>query len=86
MIHIKEIFSNSKSVAIKVDGILNADSLSTLQAVIQRNLKTKRNIRLHLDGIMHVDREGADFLRKHRRQIALEGLSEFLKLELDLSN
>ncbi|MBW2369319.1 MAG: hypothetical protein JRH15_15725 [Deltaproteobacteria bacterium] len=84
MIHIEEIFTNERSVSIRVDGILDSESLKTLTEVMQLNLQEKMNITLNLSGLIHADREGKAYLEKLRDQVMFEGLSEFLKLEIGL--
>ena len=85
MIHIKENRRSASAVDIKVDGILDTDSVATLETVLQRNLTLNKDILLQLQGIIHIDRDGMDFLKKHRNRIARKGLSEFMRLELGLS-
>jgi hypothetical protein len=86
MIHITEEPNGSDSVTIKAAGRMDADSAKTLEVVIERNLEAKQNVNLQLEGITHIDRDGTDFLRRHRNRIILEGLSEFVKLELGLAD
>jgi len=64
MIHIKEVFLDERSVAIKVDGILDAESISILDDLCQRYLQEDKEVSLRLNGLLHISREGMDFLKE----------------------
>lgn len=82
MLHIEDK-SHKKGVAdLTVDGILNASSLPTLKKIIEKKLSDNKTIRLQLAGIIHCDRIGISFLREYRDKVVLEGLSEFLNMEM----
>jgi ABC-type transporter Mla MlaB component len=82
MLHIKNQSDMAELVLLKVDGILNASSLPTLKALIEKKHSQKKKIRLDLGGVIHSDRSGIVFLRQWQDRIEMLGMSEFLKLEL----
>ena len=83
MIRIQETFPEENAAAIGVDGRLDQESLQTLKDVCLRHLKKKRKITLHLEGLSHIDKEATGFLKEIRKEITLEGIPEFLKLEIE---
>ena len=82
MFHIEDV-SNRKGLSdLKVDGILNASSLPTLVKIIETKLSLGQAVRLRLGGIIHCDRTGIHFLRQYQDKVTLDGLSEFLKIQI----
>ena len=82
MLHIEDKSINTDFTDLKVDGVLNASSLPTLKKIIEKKLSAKKKIRLRLAGIIHCDRNGIYFLRQYQNRIDLDGLSEFLRMEI----
>jgi hypothetical protein len=82
MLHIEDKSNTSDLVDLKVDGILNASSLPTLKKLIEEKLSKNKKVRLQLAGIIHCDRNGIYFLRKYQDKVVLDGMSEFLKMEI----
>jgi len=68
MIYIKEICSNDHLVTIQVDGILDSNSLSILKSACERHSNGKQEIELDLRKLLHVSREGRDFLKKIQQE------------------
>jgi ABC-type transporter Mla MlaB component len=83
MIRIRETFPEVNATAIGVDGRLDRESLPILKTVCLRHLKKKRKITLHLEGLSHIDKEARGFLKEIQEELTLEGLPEFLKLEIE---
>lgn len=81
MIYIKELVDQSDSVTIRVDGILNRQSIPILKNVCQDHLNTGKEVILQLDGLMHISREGRDFLQDIKNKVIMLELPEFLRLE-----
>jgi hypothetical protein len=71
MIYIKEIFPDDKSVAVYVDGILDDKSIHILKSVCERHLDGNRKVILHLQELIHITREGKDFLREIGNKISI---------------
>jgi len=87
MIYIKEFFPDDRSVAIKVDGMLDAASISVLDSLCQRYLQEDKRVSLHLKGLLHISREGMDFLQQIQKKVRIVAPPPFLKLQnLDLPN
>lgn len=82
MIHIKEVFLDERSVAIKVDGMLDAGSIAILDDLCQRYLREGKKVSLHLNGLLHISREGMDFLKKIQKKVRFVDPPPFLKLQI----
>ena len=63
VIYIKETFHNNNLVVILVDGILDEESIQILKEVCYRHFQGGNKIELNLEGLIHISREGKDFLR-----------------------
>ncbi|MBW2370040.1 MAG: hypothetical protein JRH15_19380 [Deltaproteobacteria bacterium] len=83
MFYINESHTEPDVVSIKMDGILDGNSIQTLLEIMNRNLDADKQVILDLGGTMHVDREARETLRKYRNRISLKGLSEFLRMEIE---
>jgi hypothetical protein len=68
MIYIKEIYSNDRLVVIQVDGILDSNSISVLASACERHLRENKIIELDLRELLHISREGRDFLKKVQQE------------------
>ena len=82
MLHIEDKSQKKGFSDLKIDGILNASALPTITKIIEKALLDKKKIRLQLSGIIHCDRNGIRFLREYRNKVVLDGLSEFLRMEM----
>ncbi len=82
MLHIEDKSLKKGFTDLKVDGILNASSLPTLRKIIEKKLSDKKKVRLQLSGIIHCDRNGIHFLRQYQDKVVLDGMSEFLRMEM----
>jgi hypothetical protein len=75
MIYIKEKELDSNSIEIWVDGILDHEGLPILIKISESHLAGGKRITLHLEGIVHMSREGRDFLNAIKnRGVVLEAL------------
>jgi hypothetical protein len=81
MIYIKEVVPGDQTVVIKVDGVLDSESIPILKSVCDRHLTGGKKILLHLEGLLHISREGKDFLREIPEKIAIINLPQYTKLE-----
>lgn len=81
MIHIKETFPNDQLVMILVDGTLDRESMSILKDVCQYHLETNRKVMLNLKGLIHISREGRDFLQEIQNTVQFIEPPYFLRLE-----
>jgi len=80
MIHIKETFSDTKYVCISVDGVLGRDSIRLLRSLCLDYINSKKEVTLLLKGLMHISRDGIDFLREIQGLVILEDPPPFLKI------
>ena len=64
MIYIKESFEDDHSVRIRVDGVLDEESLRLLEDVCKQHLKASRKIRLDANEVLYSTRGGRDFLKE----------------------
>lgn len=68
-------------VRIQADGILDCESIPVLDNVCQRHLKEKKEVQLCLQGLVHVSREGRDFLKRIKTRIAIIDPPRLMPLE-----
>ena len=73
MIYIKETFPDDQSVEILVDGMIDCETIPTLDEVCKRNFKAGKRVLLNLQGIIHISREGKDFLQEIQGGAAIVG-------------
>jgi hypothetical protein len=66
MVYVKETFPDDQSVVIWIDGILDGESIPILKNVCEAHGKSKRRVLLNLEGLVHISREGKDFLEEVR--------------------
>ena len=81
MIHIKENFPEHDLVTIKVDGILDQGAIPVLEDVCERHLQAEKEVFLNLEEVVHITREGREFLRELAKKVRIHNLPEFIKLE-----
>jgi hypothetical protein len=84
MLHIQDKSDTPGFADLAVDGILNASSLPILKNLIEKKISKNKKVRLQLGGIIHCDRMGIHFLKEYQDKIVLDGMSEFLKMEMRL--
>jgi len=81
MIYIKESLGNYDTVEVRVDGILDSQSVPILKNVCEVHLNADKKVLLQLDGLTHISREGRDFLRAIRNKVIMANIPEFVRLE-----
>lgn len=80
LIHIKETVNDDQSITLNVDGRLDENSISTLNDICQLHLLDGRKIRLDIEGLYHISREGRGYLNSIKDRITLEKIPSFIKL------
>ena len=75
IIYIKEVYSDDLSIILRVDGILDSTSISILKTACERHTNGKQKIELDLRKLIHINREGREFLEedstgRHSRRIS----------------
>lgn len=80
MIHIKETFPDNHSVAVLVGGALDPESVGLLEKLCQNHLNEGKDVSLHLKDVLHVSREGVEFLQQIRNRVALVDLPKFIRI------
>jgi ABC-type transporter Mla MlaB component len=81
MIHIEETVLDHNTITIKLEGVLDHSALPVIQSVCERYLKSHRAIHLDLEGLIHITREGRNFLNEIKQNVSLTHLPEFMQLE-----
>jgi len=81
MIYIKESFVSHDTVEFKVDGILDSQSIPILKNACEVHLKADKKVLLVLDGLIHISREGRDFLHEIRNKVIIANIPQFVRLE-----
>ena len=71
MIYVKEKFINENTIGIWADGILDLESVPILKNVCIHHLQNKKNIMMYLGGLLHVTREGKDFLQEIQKKVSV---------------
>jgi len=82
MIHIRETFPDENTTALWVDGRLDRETLLLLKNIYHRHLKKGKRILLDFEGLLHLCKEGEDFLKEIRGRAILLNIPEFLKLQI----
>lgn len=82
MLRIQDKSDTAGFADLSVDGVLDASTLPILKSLIEKKISKNKKVRLQLAGIIHCDRMGIHFLKEYQDKIALEGMSEFLKMEI----
>jgi len=83
MIFFKETFTEFGEVSIQIEGVLDRDSIHPLREICTDHLVKKRKLSLNLEKVNRIDNENLAYLRSIRKQVRLDGLNQYLKLELD---
>ena len=83
MIHIEETILDQNTIAIKLAGVLDQNAVPVIQSVFDRYLESFRAIHLDLDGLIHITREGRNFLNEIKYDVRLTHLPEFMLLKND---
>jgi ABC-type transporter Mla MlaB component len=83
MIYFKETFTEDGDVFIRIEGEVNNAAMPVLRDLCAGHLGKKRNLSINLENVSRIDSEGLVYLRSIRSQVRLDGLSQYLKLELD---
>jgi hypothetical protein len=78
MLRIDENILEQDVVAIKVDGVLDQDAILILKNVCDRYLKEKKNVFLNLEGLVHISREGRNFIRDLQPNVNIENIPKFM--------
>ena len=81
MIHIQETILDQNTVAVKLEGVLDQSAIPVIQSVFDRYLESHRAMHLDLEGLIHITREGRDYLNGIRQNVNLIHLPEFMQLE-----
>jgi ABC-type transporter Mla MlaB component len=81
MIYIQEMSLNEDAVTIRVDGILDRQTIPELKRVYQRHLKMKKKVLLHLEGLIHISREGRNFLQEAKKKVTIINPPQFFQFQ-----
>ncbi len=78
MLRIDENILEKNAVAIKVDGVLDQDAILILKNVCDRYLNEKKDVFLNLEGLVHISREGRNFIRDIQPSVSIANLPKFM--------
>ena len=81
MVFIKELFPSESAVIIKVDGMLDQESIPLLKNVCDYHVDWGKKIMLNLEGLINISREGREFLNEGRDKYTFLNLPPFIKLD-----
>ncbi|MGD9240905.1 MAG: hypothetical protein PVG69_12820 [Desulfobacterales bacterium] len=81
MIHIEETILGPNTISIKLEGVLDQRAIPVIQGVFDPYLKSHRAIQLDLEGLIHITREGRNFLNGIKQKISLTHLPDFMQLD-----
>ena len=82
MIYFKETFTEDGDVFIRIEGELNNAAIPALRDLCAGHLGKKRKLSINLEDVNRIDNESLAYLRSIRSQVRLDGLSQYLKLEM----
>jgi len=68
MIYIKELLRDDQILVIKVDGVLDDESLPVLRKVCEKKLDFRRGLELDLVGLLFINREARLFLERLQKE------------------
>jgi hypothetical protein len=73
MIYIKEYFlnNNNRAVRIKVDGVLDKESIPSLRSVFMQYLGKGKMVSVDLTQTINISREGKTFLKEFEDQVIM---------------
>jgi hypothetical protein len=80
MIYVKEKFIDENTVGIWLDGILDLDSVPILKDVCTHHLENHKNIMMYLGGLLHITREGKDFLQEIQKKVTVLDPPQYMRL------
>jgi hypothetical protein len=80
MIYIKEKLINEHTIGIWLDGILDLDSIPIIKDVCAHHLGNHRSIMMYLGGLLHITREGKDFLQEIQEKVSVVDPPQYMKL------
>ena len=81
MIHIEENILGPNTIIIKLEGVLDQSAIPVIQGVFDQYLESHQAIQLDLEGLIHITREGRNFLNGIKQKISLTHLPEFMQLD-----
>ena len=80
MIYVKEDFINEDTIGIWADGILDFDSVPILKNICIHHLENNKSIKMYLGGLLHVTREGKDFLQEIQKKVSVVDPPQYVTL------
>jgi hypothetical protein len=81
MIHIEETIIDQNTITIKLEGVLDHTAIPIIQSVFDRYRGSDLAIYLDLEGLIHITREGRNWLHGIKQNVSLTHLPEFMQLE-----
>lgn len=82
LIHISQSYPDNGSVVIKVEGSVNGETLSILEDVYNKNLRSDKRIAIDLKKIGGVDRDAKAFFKAIHSTVQFIDMPAYLQLEI----
>ncbi len=79
VIRIEEIEKDNGSIEIKVDGVLDGNSRELLDKICRDYLENEKSVILNMEGVIHISREGREYLREIRDAVSFTETPFFMK-------
>jgi len=86
LVRIHEMTEKDGSVRIRVDGNVDQNSLPALRELCEKHFREGKTVSISLQGLMHIDAMGRDFLLSICDKVQLLDMPAFLKLELSYAD
>ena len=79
MIHVKETIEDNDRVYLDVSGVLDQRAVPILRNVFKRHLDVGRQVTVNLEAVVHITREGREFIHAMGRKVSLANIPEFMR-------
>jgi hypothetical protein len=80
MFYVKEKFITENTIGIWLDGILDVDSIPILKDVCTHHLDNHKSVMMFLGGLLHVTREGKEFLQDIQNKVSVVDPPPYMRL------
>jgi hypothetical protein len=79
VIHVKENILNENRVLLDVSGVLDSGAVPILSNLCDRHLDLGRTVVLDLEAVVHITREGRQYIQGIEQRVIINNLPEFMK-------
>lgn len=82
MIYLTDSYPDKRSVVIKLEGMLDSESLPVVEDAYRKNLKSGKKITIDLESVSSIDRDGRNFLVQIQNEVQYVGLPPYIQMEI----